>query len=311
MKIKTAVIPVAGLGTRFLPWTKSSPKELLPILNKPVIQYIVEEVVGAGIKRIVLVTGAHKRAIEDYFDTNFELEYKLKKAGKTKRLEEVRRLNQMAEFIFIRQKGDYGNGTPVLEAESVVGDEPFVVLWGDQFIAAKPSRLQQCLKVFEKHQTSVISGISIEPWRRQFCGMGKLKSVKDNVSEVLEIVEKPKPGKEPSEVMLSGVYILRPEIFKILSELKPGKDNEIWLVDAINKLMKTQKVMACEIKGGEFYDTGNKLAYSKTVVDHILKDKEVGKEMREYMEKKLEKRVKEKDNYPGLEMLLGGRKLMN
>lgn len=285
MKITTAVIPVAGTGTRFLPWTKASPKELLPIGRKPVIQYIVEEVVEAGIKRIVLVTGAHKRAIEDYFDHNFELEYNLKKAGKLDQWKEVRRLAEMAEFIFIRQKGPYGNGTPVLEAEKIVGQEPFVVLWGDQFIQAQPSRLKQCLNVWKKYQKPVIAGLKINKEQRKQSGMGRLKKIKDSVYEVLEIVEKPKSGQEPSEIMLSGVYILTSEIFPILKQLRPGKDNEIWLVDGINQLIKKQTVLACEIKGGRFYDTGNLQSYAKTVMEYMLKDPEIGKQMRKYVKK--------------------------
>lgn len=287
LKIKKAVIPAAGLGTRFLPWTKAMPKEMLPIIDKPVIQYIVEECVDAGIKEIIIVTGYHKRAIEDHFDRLVNLEGQLKKQGKTDKAAMVRKIAQLANFIYVRQKGPYGNATPVLTAQAVIDNQPFVVLWGDQFIFAQPSRLKQCLKVFNQYQCPVISAMKVSDIQKKTSGIGRIEPFRDNIYLLKEIVEKPEVKKAPSDLMVSGAYIFPPEIFPILAKLKPGKNNELWLVDAINQLCRKTRCLAVEIKGGKFYDTGNKLAYCKTVVDFMLKDKEIGKKMKEYLKSKV------------------------
>jgi UTP--glucose-1-phosphate uridylyltransferase len=214
MKIKKLVIPAAGSGTRFLPATKAMPKEMLPIVDKPVIQYVVEEAVASGIEDILIVTGWHKRSIEDHFDYPFELEKRLEEAHKEKQLAEVRRIAQMANFFYVRQKGPYGNGTPVLCAKKFVGNEPFAVLWGDEFIHANPPRLKQCLDVFEKYGGPVLSGTQIKDKAAlSKYGIGKLKHVRDNVHLLKGIVEKPEPGKAPSDIAVHGAYVLTPEIF--------------------------------------------------------------------------------------------------
>jgi len=285
-KITKVVIPAAGFGTRFLPQTKAMPKEMLPIVDKPVIQYVVEEAVESGIKDIVIVTGAGKRAIEDHFDKpNADLVNNLKEAGKEELLEEVRRISRMANFIYIRQKGPYGNGIPVLSAEPVIGREPFAVLWGDEFIWSTPPRLKQALSMWEKYGGVMISGVRIEPKERlSRYGIADIEPVSDCVYKIKRIVEKPEPDKAPSNLATHGCYILPPEIFEALKELKPGKGGEIWLPDAINVLQKKGvPIYACEIKGGKYYDTGNKMEYMKTVVDFALKHKEIGEEFREYL----------------------------
>lgn len=285
-KVTKAVIPAAGFGTRFLPQTKAMPKEMLPIVDKPVIQYVVEEAVASGIKDIVIVTGSSKRAIEDHFDMpNADLVNNLIQGGKEKLLEEVKRIAEMANFIYIRQKGLYGNGTPVLSAESVIGNESFAVLWGDEFISSDPPRLSQMMKVYEKYGGVVISGVRIEQKERlSKYGIADLEPVEDKVYKINRIVEKPNPDEAPSNLATHGAYILPPEVFPALRGLKPTKGGEIWLTDAINVLREQGvPVYACEIENGTYYDTGSKIEYLKTVIEFALKHKDLNGEFREYL----------------------------
>lgn len=284
MKIRKAVIPAAGYGTRFLPMTKASPKEMLPIIDKPVIQYVVEEAVASGIEDIIIVTGYNKRAIEDHFDHGLELENYLKIAGKLEQLEEIRKIAKMANFIYIRQKGSYGNGTPVLNARPIIGNEPFAVLWGDEFIYAEPPRLKQMIEVYEKFNDPVISAVRIQK-KEDLAkyGIARVKEVEDKIYEIEEIVEKPEPEKAPSNLATHGAYILTPDIFEALENLKPGKGGEIWLVDAINALKKNHKIYAREIANGQYYDTGNKLEYLKANVEFGLKRQDLNEEFRKYL----------------------------
>jgi len=286
MSITKAIIPAAGLGTRFLPATKAQPKEMLPVVDKPVIQYVVEEAVASGIKDIIVITSWQKRAIEDHFDRSPELEKVLAEKGKEKELKEIKRIAEMANFIYIRQKGPlYGNAVPILSAESVIDNEPFVVLWGDEFIYAEPPRLKQMLDVYEKYKGAVISGVRIESKDSlSRYGIADLEPIEDGVSKIKKIVEKPLPQDAPSNLATHGAYILPPEIFGIIKNLKPGKDGEIWLVDAINQLIKTgYPVYACEIKNSKYYDTGNKLEYLKTVVEFALRHPDFNNEFRNYL----------------------------
>lgn len=280
-KITKALIPAAGFGTRFLPQTKALPKEMLPIVDKPVIQYVVEEIVASGIEDIVIVTGATKRAIEDHFDVpNQDLVQNLINGKKLEVLEHLKHIADMANFIYVRQKGPYGNGTPVLSGESVIENEPFAVVWGDEFIYADPPRLSQMLKVHEKYGGIVISGVRIEKKADlKRYGIADLEPVEGNVYKIKSIVEKPEPDKAPSNIATHGAYILPPEIFGALKSLTPGKSGEIWLVDAINALRdQGVPVYAVEIENGKYYDTGNKLEYMKTVVDLACQHPEIGEE---------------------------------
>jgi len=280
------VIPAAGFGTRFLPQTKAMPKEMLPIVDKPVIQYVVEEAVASGIRDVVIVTGSSKRAIEDHFDLpNADLVNNLIRGGKEKLLEEIKNIAEMANFIYVRQKGMYGNGTPVLSAESVVGNESFAVLWGDEFINSDPPRLAQMMKVWEKYGGVVISGVRIESKDRlSKYGIADLEPVEDKVYKINRIVEKPLPEEAPSNLATHGAYILPPEIFPALKNLKPTKGGEIWLTDAINVLREQGvPVYACEIENGTYYDTGSKIEYLKTVIEFALKHKDLNGEFREYL----------------------------
>lgn len=281
--IRKAIIPVAGFGTRFLPATKAQPKEMLPIVDKPIVQYVVEEAVASGITDIILVTGASKRAVEDHFDYNLELQNWLKKQGKQEMLNEVKRIAEMANFIYIRQKGPYGNGTPILSAEEVIGDEPFVVLWGDEFIYSTPPRAKQCLDVFYKYGDPVISGIRVDKNDVHKYGIADVTQVEKNIYQIASLVEKPKPEEAPSNLATHGCYVLTPDIFPELKKLKPGKGGEIWLVDAIKALMKKRPVYTCEVKNAIYYDTGSKIGWLRANIDFALRDKNLRDDFKKYL----------------------------
>jgi UTP--glucose-1-phosphate uridylyltransferase len=285
-KIRKAVIPAAGFGTRFLPQTKALPKEMLPIVDKPVIQYVVEEAVNSGIEDIVIVTGALKRAIEDHFDVpNADLIQNLEAGNKQALLEATRKVSDLANFIYVRQKGLYGNGTPVLAAEPVIEDEAFAVLWGDEFIYSTPPRLAQMMEVYEKYGGVVISGVKIENKEDlKRYGIADIEPVSGNVSKIKAIVEKPDPENAPSNLATHGAYIVPPSIFPALKSLKPTKGGEIWLTDAINLLRDDGvPIYAVEIENGKYYDTGNKLEYMKTAVDLALQHPEISEDFRAFL----------------------------
>ncbi|OGK18745.1 UTP--glucose-1-phosphate uridylyltransferase [Candidatus Roizmanbacteria bacterium RIFCSPHIGHO2_02_FULL_40_13b] len=285
MKIRKVVIPAAGFGTRFLPQTKAIPKEMLPIVDKPVIQYVVEEAVASGIEDVVIVTGYSKRTIEDHFDSpNADLINNLKLGHKEHMIESIQKIADMANFIYIRQKGPYGNGTPVLTAEPIIGNEAFAVMWGDEFIYSQPPRLAQMMEVYEKYGGVVISGVRIEKESLSRYGIADIDHVEGNVFKIKKIVEKPAADEAPSDLATHGAYILPPSIFGALKSVAPGKGDEIWLVDAIN-ILRDQGVpiYACEIENGKYYDTGNKLEYMKTVIDLALQHPDVNGELKEYL----------------------------
>lgn len=282
-KIRKAVIPAAGFGTRFLPQTKAMPKEMLPIVDKPVIQYVVEELVSSGITDIIIVTGWHKRAIEDHFDNPNELIKMLEEQKKYELMEEVKRTASLANFIYIRQKGPYGNGTPVLCAKSVIGNEPFVAIWGDEFIHSNPPRAKQCIDVFEKYGDPVISAVRVPKEDVSRYGIVDAVNVEKNIWQINHLLEKPKADEAPSNLAAHGCYVLTPDIFEHLEKTKPGKSGEIWLTDAIKDLMKTRPVYACEVENAKYYDTGNKLEYLKTVIEFALTHKELNGEFKAYL----------------------------
>lgn len=283
-KIRKVIIPAAGFGTRFLPATKAMPKEMLPIVDKPIIQYVVEEAVASGIEDIIIVTGWHKRSIEDHFDYPFELEKRLLEAGKEQQAEEVRKIAEMANFIYVRQKGSYGNGTPVLNARRVIGDEPFAVMWGDEFIYSNPPRLKQMIDVWNKFHCPNISAVRVPETAVDKYGIGDVTEIEKGVHKINKIVEKPEIGKAPSNLAVHGAYILPPRIFEILESLPAGKNGEIWLPEAIDKLAQEQDVHAVEIQNGKYYDTGNKLEYLKAVVEFGLKHDELKDDFKLYLE---------------------------
>lgn len=286
MKINKVIIPAAGFGTRFLPQTKAMPKEMLPVVDKPVIQYVVEEAVFSGIDTIIIVTGSNKRAIEDHFDMPDEdLSKNLVQGNKGHLLQQVRDIANMANYIYVRQKGPYGNGTPVLSAEPIIENEAFAVLWGDEFIYSNPPRLKQMIAVHEKYGGIVISGVKIknkEDLRRY--GIADLEPVEGNVFKIKKIVEKPEPDQAPSNIATHGAYILPPNIFGALRNLKPGKGGEIWLVDAINVLKEQgMPVYAVVIDNGKYFDTGNKFEYMKTVVEFAIEHKDIKEPFKQFL----------------------------
>ncbi|MEK7570207.1 MAG: UTP--glucose-1-phosphate uridylyltransferase GalU [Patescibacteria group bacterium] len=288
-KIRKAVIPAAGLGTRFLPATKAMPKEMLPIVDKPIIQYVVEEAVASGIEDIIIVTSSNKRSLEDHFDYPYELEKKLEEAGKHELLQEIRRIAGLANFIYVRQRGPYGNASPVLTAKHIVGDEPFAVLWGDEFIHAEPPRLKQMVDVYNEYGKSVISAVRIpNPQDVSKYGIADVETVKGTVHRIKQIVEKPKPEEAPSNLAAHGAYILTPKIFEHLKALKPGKGGELWLVDAINALAKADDVYAKEIENGDYYDTGNKFDYLRANIEFALQRDDLRDKLLAYLRTKLQ-----------------------
>ena len=284
-KISKVVIPAAGWGTRFLPATKAMPKEMLPIIDKPIIQYVVEEAVASGINDAIIITGWHKRAIEDHFDRSMEMEKFLETQGKDKALESIKKIAGLANFIYIRQKSDYyGNAMPVLAAKAAVCNEDFAVMWGDEFIMATPPRLQQIIDVHKKYGGAVISAVRIESKDDvSRYGIADMEQVEEGIFRIKKIVEKPMPELAPSNLATHGAYILPPGIFDIIENLKP-RNGEVWLVDAINELIQTgYPVYGCEIKNGKYYDTGNKTEYLKTVIEFALNHPDYSKDIREYI----------------------------
>ncbi|TSC83669.1 MAG: UTP--glucose-1-phosphate uridylyltransferase [Parcubacteria group bacterium Gr01-1014_13] len=282
-KIRKLVIPVAGLGTRFLPATKAQPKEMLPIVDKPIIQYVVEDAVKSGITDIIMVTGPSKRAVEDHFSPNYELVNLLKKQGKEEMAEEVKKIADMANFIFIRQKGPYGNGTPVLCAKGIVGDEPFAVMWGDEFFyTPKKPQLKQLMEVYEKYQDPVLTAYEVDEKGTEKHGIIDALEVEDSVFQVKNIVEKPGAKKAPSRLASLGGFVFTPDIFEALENTELGKDGELWLVDAIFKLLKERPIYAKKIEG-VYYDTGSKLGYLKANVDFAMRDKKLADDFRNYL----------------------------
>jgi UTP--glucose-1-phosphate uridylyltransferase len=289
-RIRKAVIPAAGFGTRFLPQTKAMPKEMLPIVDKPVIQYVVEELVDAGITDIIIVTGYHKRTIEDHFDSpSADLIENLKMGGEQKRplLESIQRISEMANFYYVRQKGPYGNGTPLINVKDIVGNEPFIYTWSDDFITAEPSRFKQLIATYEKYGCSVLASLrakSDKDYDRY--GFAGGPEIEPGVVDIRELIEKPGKEKAPSDMATLSGFLFTPDIFnyldQVLRELPSG--NEFYYVDALRLMLADGKrVLAKEIERGVFRDTGNKLEYLKTVVEFGMKHPEVGEKFRAYL----------------------------
>ncbi len=289
--IRKAVIPAAGFGTRFLPQTKAMPKEMLPLVDKPVIQYVVEELVEAGITEIIIVTGYHKRSIEDHFDHNFELEMHLKESGKLDRLAKVEKIPELANFYYLRQKGPKGNATPIWNAREIIGNEPFLVFWGDDFIDARPSRAKQLIATYEKYEASILGCIKTsrsEDTKRYGYAAGK--EVEPGVIEVSELIEKPGPGKAPSDLAVVSGFVFTPAIFSAIEEAnkRRPKGEELVYIDALNILRERgEKVYAKAIENGTYYDCGNILEYMKTITSFALRHPDINGEYRQFLEKLL------------------------
>jgi len=286
-KIRKAIVAVAGSGTRLLPATKSMPKEMLPIVDKPIIQLVVEELVAAGIEDIILVTKWDKKPLEDHFDQNWALVDELKKAGKDKLLEEVKKISNLANFIYIRQKGPYGNGTPVLSAASIVRDEPFMFVWGDDLVKSKIPFAKQMVDDYNKTGHLMI-GVQEVPLNQVY-RYGIVK-VKKGTMQIEDIVEKPSAEETPSKLADFGRMILNQEIVDILKETALGKGNELYLVDALKTYVKNGgKFYAKEIEDGEWLTTGDPLNYMKTMLKYAFDREDIGSEMKKFTKELLEK----------------------
>ncbi len=282
-KIRKAVFPAAGLGTRFLPATKASPKEMLPLVDKPLIQYGVEEALASGLDEVVIITGRGKRAIEDHFDVSFELEYELRERKKHRLLREVERISSMVDFSYIRQRKALGLGHAVLTAERAVDGEPFVVILSDDIIAADVPATRQLMDVFARYGGPVVAICEVDPREASSYGVIDGTEVGDGVFRISDMVEKPAPGKAPSNLAIIGRYVLTPDIFGALRGTGPGKGGEIQLTDALRVLMKDRPVYGCRFKGTR-YDAGDKLGFLKAQVEFALKDRSLGKGFRKYLE---------------------------
>ena len=290
MKITKAVIPAAGFGTRFLPQTKAMPKEMLPIVDKPVIQYVVEELVDAGITDIIMVTGYHKRTIEDHFDTpSKELIENLKLGGEAKQhyLDSVNKISNMANFIYVRQKGPYGNGTPLLNVRHLIGNEPFIYTWSDDFILATPSRFKQLMTAYDEYNCTCLASMRVtDEADYDKYGFTGGTEISPCIMDIDKIVEKPGKANAPSNLANVSGYLLTPDIFqyldKALENLKEGE--ELYYNDALKLMLEDGKrVLAVEIKNGKYYDTGNKMQYLKTVVEFALRHPELNGQFRDYL----------------------------
>ena len=282
MKVRKAVITAAGWGTRFLPITKAQPKEMLPLVTKPLIQHSVEEAINSGIEQIVVVTALGKRAIEDYFDRSFELEHFLEQKGETNLLKEIRELSSLVDICYIRQKEQLGLGHAILTAKEIVGKDPFAVLLPDDIIDSRVPALKQMLEVYEQYQASVIAVERIACQDTVKYGIIEPKKVTDRIHQVLGLVEKPEPAQAPSDLGVVGRYILTPEVFDALEVTPPGKNQEIQLTDALQLLLKQQAMYAYEFEGVR-YDTGTPLGWLKATLAFALKQPDIGPEIREYL----------------------------
>jgi UTP--glucose-1-phosphate uridylyltransferase len=273
MRVKKAVFPVAGLGTRFLPATKSTPKEMLPLIDKPLVQYVVEEAVASGIEQILFVTGRGKRAIEDHFDIAFELESVLYDKGKDLELHQVREIAEMANVFFVRQKEALGLGHAILCAKNFVGNEPFAVLLGDDIIDSQQPCLAQLLEIYEEHHAPVLALEKVPMENISSYGCVRAEPLGGRVHRVLDMVEKPAKNEAPSDLAIIGRYILTPGIFAHLEVQEPGKGGEIQLTDAIRKLGQESSIYGCQFEGVR-HDCGDKLGFLKATVDMALKREE-------------------------------------
>ncbi|MEF3168598.1 MAG: UTP--glucose-1-phosphate uridylyltransferase GalU [Deltaproteobacteria bacterium] len=282
MKVKKAVIPVAGLGTRFLPATKAIPKEMLTIVDRPTIQYIVEEVVASGVKEVVLVTASGKSAIENHFDYSFELETFLAQKGKIDLLREVRNISRLIDVVSVRQKEPLGLGHAVLVSESVVGDNPFVVVLGDDLVVSEVPCVFQMLKVFEEYEESVVAVQRVPQEEAHQYGIVEGEEVAPGIWKVTRLVEKPPRGTTSSNLAIIGRYILRPEIYSALHRTLPGLGGEIQLTDALDILRRDRVLYAYEFQGNR-YDAGDKFGYLQATVSFALEHPELGGRFREYL----------------------------
>lgn len=282
MRVRKAVIPAAGLGTRFLPATKAQPKEMLPIVDKPGIQYIVEEAIKAGIEEILIITGRNKTSIINHFDRAVELEHNLKEKNKIELLQKVEEITDMANLHYVRQIEPKGLGHAILCAKTFVGEEPFAVLLGDDIVHSEEPCVRQLINVFEKEKASVLGVQTVDPSQVDKYGIVDGEKLSDRTYKVNDMVEKPSVENAPSNVAILGRYILTPKIFELLEKTEPGKGGEIQLTDAIKALAEFEDIYAYDFKG-QRYDTGDKLGYLKATVEFGMRHEDVGDAFKEYL----------------------------
>lgn len=292
MKVRKAIIPAAGLGTRFLPATKAQPKEMLPIVDKPTLQYIIEEAIGSGIEEILIITGRNKKSIEDHFDKSVELEYELGSKGKYDLLEEVRKISDMANIHYIRQKEPKGLGHAIYCAKSFIGNEPFAVMLGDDIVANEVPCLKQMIDTFERHQGSIlgVQEVSLDDVGKYGIVAGNY--LEDGLYKVADLVEKPSADEAPSNIAISGRYIISPAIFEILENTEPGKGGEIQLTDALRVLAQREPMYAYVFEGRR-YDVGDKLGFLQATVEIALKRGDLREEFLRFLVQTIEKEKKD------------------
>ncbi|MEH7245892.1 UTP--glucose-1-phosphate uridylyltransferase GalU [Neobacillus niacini] len=285
MKIRKAIIPAAGLGTRFLPATKAQPKEMLPIVDKPTIQYIVEEAVASGIEEIIIIIGRGKRSIEDHFDKSYELEDTLYKKNKLEMLAEVQHISNLANIVYVRQKEPKGLGHAILCAKSVIGDEPFAVLLGDDIVMSETPCLKQIIDVFEYYNSSVVAVQTVADKDVSKYGIIKPKGtmIESDLFHIDSLIEKPSLDEAPSRYAIMGRYVLSPEIFEILERIPTGRGDELQLTDAINELNKQQAVLAYNFTGSR-YDIGDKIGFIKATIDFALSRADIKESVLAYLQ---------------------------
>ncbi len=290
-KITKALIPAAGFGTRFLPQTKAMPKEMMPLVDKPIIQRVVEELVDVGIETIIIVTGWNKRSIEDHFDNNFELEEKLLASGKTEALDQVRKISDMAEFVYLRQKGPQGNATPILNARHILGDDPFMMFFGDDFIDAEPSRARQLIDAYHKYESTILAAGRVkeedgeDPYKKY--GFVGGDEIEEGIMNVKSIIEKPgSKAASPSDFAVMSGYIFTPDIYEPLERAQkdlPDGEELVYTLGVQDIINQGKPVHAINIKNAKYRDTGNKLEYLKTIVEYGLDHPEFGKEFAKFI----------------------------
>lgn len=282
MRIRKAIVPAAGLGTRFLPATKAQPKEMLPIVDKPTIQYVVEEAAASGIEDIIIVTGRGKDAIENHFDRSLELQVTLERQGKEEQLREIEQISELASFCYVRQEEPLGLGHAILVAKALVGNEPFAVLLGDDIIDAEVPCLKQMISVFERYQSSVIAVQRVSKEETSSYGIIDPMPAEDAVYQIMDLVEKPSPEVAPSDLAIIGRYILTPEIFEALEQTPPDEGGEVQLTNGLRVLLKTQAMYGLAFRGRR-YDAGSKLGFLKATLQFALKRPDLAPGLREYL----------------------------
>ncbi len=288
MKVRKAIIPAAGLGTRFLPATKATPKEMIPIVDKPTIQYIVEEAAAAGIEDILIISGRNKRAIEDHFDKSYELEEELRRKGKQELLSCVEEISSIANIHYIRQKEAKGLGHAIYCAKSFIGDEPFAVLLGDDIVDSKTPCIKQLMDVYNEYRTTILGVQKVPLPDVSKYGIIAGNQIDERVYKVKGLVEKPEVDQSPSNIAMLGRYIISPRIFEFLEKATPGKGGEIWLTDALQQLMDCEAMYAYDFEGDRF-DVGDRIGFLKATVEFALKREELNGDFTAFLKERVER----------------------